>query len=142
MRLRAKQVSQAGYHSVLSAPFYLNYISYGEDWPKYYAVEPTAFEGTAAEKALVGGVEVCMWSEFVDSTNFISRSWPRASAVAERGWSAEDVRDEDDASRRIHELRCKLLNRGINAEPILNGGYGQSWCETEYNPRYAPPWTN
>ena len=26
---------QAGYRSILSAPFYLNYISYGEDWPKY-----------------------------------------------------------------------------------------------------------
>ena len=29
------KVTKAGYHSVLSAPFYLNYISYGEDWNKY-----------------------------------------------------------------------------------------------------------
>lgn len=34
-------VTKAGFHSVLSAPFYLNYISYGEDWPKYYSVEPS-----------------------------------------------------------------------------------------------------
>ena len=48
---------------MLSAPFYLNYISYGEDWPKYYSVEPSNFTGGAdADKAgLVGGVEVCMW---------------------------------------------------------------------------------
>ena len=37
------KVAKAGFHSVLSAPFYLNYISYGEDWPKYYSVEPSNF---------------------------------------------------------------------------------------------------
>ena len=37
------KVAKAGFHSVLSAPFYLNYISYGEDWPKYYGVEPSNF---------------------------------------------------------------------------------------------------
>ena len=56
-------VTRAGFHSVLSAPFYLNYISYGEDWPKYYQVEPSNFTGgaDADKKGLVGGVEVCMW---------------------------------------------------------------------------------
>ena len=80
-------VTKAGFHSVLSAPFYLNYISYGEDWPKYYSIEPSNFTGgEAADKAgLVGGVEVCMWSEFVDAANFISREWPRAASVGERG---------------------------------------------------------
>ena len=55
-------VTKAGFHSVLSAPFYLNYISYGEDWPKYYQVEPSNFTGgeAADAKGLVGGVEVCM----------------------------------------------------------------------------------
>ena len=40
------KVAKAGFHSVLSAPFYLNYISYGEDWPKYYAVEPSNFSAS------------------------------------------------------------------------------------------------
>ena len=70
--------------------------------------------GEAADAdGLIGGLEVCMWSEFVDATNFISRIWPRAAAVAERAWSPKDVRDVDDARVRIHEFRCKLLTRGI-----------------------------
>lgn len=31
----------SGYKAVLSAPFYLNYISYGDDWKNYYNVRET-----------------------------------------------------------------------------------------------------
>ena len=140
-------VTSAGFHSVLSAPFYLNYISYGEDWPKYYSVEPSNFTGGEAADAagLVGGVEVCMWSEFVDAANFISREWPRAASVGERGWSSKDVTDVDDARVRLHEFRCKILARGINAEPITNGGNrdelkNHNFCPQEWVPHYSPPW--
>ena len=39
------KVTAAGFHTVLSAPFYLNYISYGDDWKKYYTTEPSNFTG-------------------------------------------------------------------------------------------------
>ncbi|EGD79101.1 hypothetical protein PTSG_11831 [Salpingoeca rosetta] len=137
------RVTKAGYHSVLSAPFYLNYISYGQDWVNYYKVEPTDFDAPEADKdRLVGGIEACMWSEYVDATNFIARFWPRAAAVAERAWSAKNVTDVSSAGPRLHEFRCKLNARGINAEPAMDGainGGDYSYCDSEFVPVYQPP---
>lgn len=143
------KVTSAGFHSVLSAPFYLNYISYGLDWVNYYKIEPTNFtcgnDGQACDKSLVGGIEQCMWAEFVDGTNFLSRVWPRTSAVAERAWSTEDTTDVNDAQIRLQEFRCKLLRRGIPAEPISNGGApppNGAFCDEEWMFEYEPPFNN
>ena len=38
-------IAQKGYSIVLSACWYLNYISYGEDWKKYYKCDPRDFNG-------------------------------------------------------------------------------------------------
>ena len=38
-------VTKAGYRALLSAPWYLNRISYGQDWMAAYQVEPLKFEG-------------------------------------------------------------------------------------------------
>jgi hexosaminidase len=77
-----------------------------------------------------------MWGEWVDSTNLQSRTWPRGSAVAERLWSAATVTDPVDAAARLEVHRCRLLARGITAEPI-----GPSYCVQEFEPPYAPPWS-
>ena len=86
------RVTAAGYKVVMTGCWYLNYISYGDDWQKvpsasqhglmslymfmqYYGCDPQGFNGTDAQKELVMGGGVAMWSEYIDSTNLLSRMW-------------------------------------------------------------------
>ncbi|XP_069078357.1 beta-hexosaminidase subunit alpha [Pleurodeles waltl] len=121
-------VTKAGYRALLSSPWYLNVIYYGQDWRDVYQVEPLQFNGTAKQKELVVGGEACMWGEYVDATNLAPRLWPRAGAVAERLWSNANVRDLQHAYDRLTEFRCRLLRRGVRAEPLYVGV-----CDPEYN---------
>jgi N-acetyl-beta-hexosaminidase len=59
------------------------------------------FTGSEEEKARILGGEACIWGEFVDSTNILPIFWPRASAVAERLWSAASVNNSEDAQFRL-----------------------------------------
>ncbi|KAK2505100.1 hypothetical protein MC885_004392 [Smutsia gigantea] len=102
-------VTTAGFPVLLSAPWYLDWISYGQDWRKYYEVEPLDFDGSTEQKKLVMGGEACLWGEYVDSTNLTPRLWPRASAVGERLWSPKEVRNLDDAYRRLTGHRCRMV---------------------------------
>ncbi|XP_031664912.1 beta-hexosaminidase subunit beta isoform X1 [Oncorhynchus kisutch] len=160
-----QKVTEAGFTTILSAPWYLDYISYGQDWQKYYKVEPLSFNGTDAQKKLVVGGEACLWGEYVDATNLTPRLWyaadkpkckkknlrrylsspsilhctvcnvrcfppiprPRASAVGERLWSDKDVKDTNDAYSRLIQHRCRMVQRGIPAEPLFTG-----YCAHEY----------
>lgn len=123
------KVTAGGLHAIMSSCWYLNYISYGDDWTKYYMCDPQNFGGTADQEALVLGGEACMWSEFVDSTNFLTRYWPRAASVGERLWSDATVNNTDTATPRLLNFRCRMISRGIPAEPILRGGF----CATEWH---------
>ena len=38
-------ITAAGFPVIISAPWYLDLISYGEDWTGYYLVEPLNFAG-------------------------------------------------------------------------------------------------
>ena len=39
------KVTSKGLRAIVSSPWYLNYISYGSDWTKYYLAEPLDFYG-------------------------------------------------------------------------------------------------
>ncbi|KAG8456483.1 hypothetical protein GDO86_002316 [Hymenochirus boettgeri] len=122
------KVTAAGFPAIMAAPWYLDYISYGQDWQRYYKVEPLSFNGTVKQKQLVIGGEACLWGEFVDATNLTPRLWPRASAVAERLWSSKDVTSVGDAYDRLIKHRCRMVRRGIAAEPLYVG-----YCDHELN---------
>jgi len=123
------KVTGSGLRAILSSPWYLNYISYGSDWTKYYTAEPLDFHGDEARKQLVMGGEACMWDEFVNSVNLTPRMWPRASAVAERLWSPAHIRDIHEAKSRIQEMECRMLQRGYPVEPIN----GPAFCNVDWN---------
>ncbi|KAM9062211.1 beta-hexosaminidase subunit alpha [Sarcophilus harrisii] len=125
--LEMQNVTKAGFRALLSAPWYLNRISYGQDWQEIYMVDPLDFKGSPEQKSLVIGGEACMWGEYVDETNLTPRLWPRGGAVAERLWSSQSVRDLDLAYNRLAHFRCELLRRGIQAQPLYVG-----YCEHEY----------
>ncbi|XP_052448666.1 beta-hexosaminidase subunit beta [Carassius gibelio] len=127
MEEELQNVTRAGFTTILSAPWYLDYISYGQDWQRYYKVEPLNFPGTDAQKKLVIGGEACLWGEYVDATNLTPRLWPRASAVAERLWSDKSVTDVGNAYNRLVQHRCRMVKRGIPAEPLFVGH-----CRQEY----------
>lgn len=46
------RVTAKGYTTILSAPWYLDYISYAQDWQRYYKVEPLNFNGQFSSQRL------------------------------------------------------------------------------------------
>lgn len=116
-------VTGNGMPALLSECWYLDHLSTGGDWRKYYDCEPHDFPGTQMQKKLVMGGEACMWSESVDNGNVLQRIFPRVSAVAERLWSREDVNDYEDAMHRLEEHYCRMKVRGIPAQPPNGPGF-------------------
>ena len=65
---------------LLSAPWYLNYITYGIDWHKYYKIDPQNFGGNDKQRNLVLGGEVSTISwveEYVNPGLFNPKLQPR-----------------------------------------------------------------
>ncbi|RWS08862.1 beta-hexosaminidase subunit alpha-like isoform X3 [Dinothrombium tinctorium] len=118
-----RMITERGFRVISSASWYLDMISYKKDWIDYYKYDPHTFYGNQTQKNLVIGGEACVWSEYIDETNFLSRTWPRASAVAERLWSSKHVADSEKASPRFDRFRCLMKERGIPAHPINGPGF-------------------
>jgi hexosaminidase len=110
-------VTKAGKFGVYSTCWYLDQLSTGSDWQKFYECELLDFDGTDEQKKLVLGGEALMFSEAVNEYSIMPRVWPGASAVAEKLWSAQDVNDVEAAKPRLEEHGCRMNRRGIASQP-------------------------
>jgi hexosaminidase len=107
------QAARQGNRVLLSNGYY---IDLNQPAAEHYLVDPLGGDGamlTAEEKARVLGGEAAMWSEFVTPENVDSRIWPRTAAIAERFWSAQDVRDVDSMYKRLAVVSEKLNYYGL-----------------------------
>ncbi|KAG0054881.1 hypothetical protein BGZ83_010219 [Gryganskiella cystojenkinii] len=91
-------------------------------WQRMYDYDFTAGLTAAEAKHVIGG-EAAIWSEQSDPTVVDSKVWPRTAAYAESLWSgnrnAEGYKRTTELSARIFEFRERLLERGINAAPLV-----------------------
>lgn len=119
-----------GFRTILSSCWYINRISYGEDWKGFYQCDPRSFNQTATQEQLnlVLGGTMCMWGEWVDNSNILSRTFPRGAAPAERLWSAKEINNVNFMRPRLNDHRCRMAARGYPAEPSMKKGY----CKHEY----------
>ena len=113
------KAAQQGYSGLLSYGYYLDLM-----WPasRHYAVDPmtipTTTTGPAAsltpeEKNRILGGESCMWAEWVTPENIDSHIWPRNAAIAERLWSAEEIKDVDSMYARLDAVSLNLEWLGL-----------------------------
>jgi len=100
-----------GYQTILSNGYYIDLMLSVED---HYLVDPMPEqELTEEEQARILGGEATMWSELVTPLTIDTRVWPRTAAIAERFWSAQDIKDLDDMHRRLRVISTKLEGLGI-----------------------------
>ncbi|MBK1877762.1 beta-N-acetylhexosaminidase [Pelagicoccus mobilis] len=113
-RGRDSMVSAAkdGYASILSNGYYIDLMQPASD---HYLVDPlpSDIELNYEERERVYGGEATMWSEHVTTETVDGRIWPRTAAIAERLWSAEEVRDVDDMYRRLDVIAVQLEELGL-----------------------------
>ncbi|XP_074646200.1 beta-hexosaminidase subunit alpha-like [Tubulanus polymorphus] len=114
-----ERVTQQKMRAIFSSCWYLDHFSYGIEWQRFYLCDPLN-EGRAIDTKLFLGAEFAMWAEYIDDSEFLSRTWPRGSAAAERFWSNQNVRDIQSAAYRLEEQRCRMANRGISMG-VVNG---------------------
>ena len=104
--------AQQGYQGVLSQPYYLDAMKSAEE---YYLADPLPSNSilTVEQRKIILGGEICMWAEHLNERSIDSRIWPRSAAIAERFWSAEEVKDSDDMYRRLAAESIRLEALGL-----------------------------
>ena len=138
-----RSVNVAGYETIFTCKeWYLNYQPWAHsarlddqaEWEAVYNVEPLVLTLNTTADSLVQGAEACMWAPYQDTTNFMTTTFPRALAVAERLWSSRATRNITDAITRVSALRCRMLARGLPIPPVNSGGWGTGILRGDFCP--------
>lgn len=103
-------------------PPYLDYCSPYKNWRHMYAYDPVA-DVPQSQRHLVVGGEAHLWGELTDSVSLDGMLWPRVAAAAEVMWGAPGKKPDENTTRRLADLRERLVTRGIRA-----GVVQMEWC--------------
>ncbi|KAJ2805436.1 Glucosamine-6-phosphate isomerase (Glucosamine-6-phosphate deaminase) (GNPDA) (GlcN6P deaminase) [Coemansia helicoidea] len=99
-----------------------------KSWMHVYNFDPWANVTSSAQRELIIGAEVALWSEQADPVSLDNYLWPRAAAMAETAWSGKkdasgQVRTTAQVVQRLHDQRFRMVGRGIGAVPLQ-----PLWC--------------
>ena len=98
-------------HDVVMAPLthcYFDFPYSRISTKRVYSFEPVPPALTSSEARHILGIQACFWSHIDREPNLVDRQlFPRLLAIAERGWSAKDVRDWQS----FHGRLLRNLNR-------------------------------
>jgi hexosaminidase len=125
-----EQILTGGYAALLSAGYYLDvqipnvnqtwYLAL-DVWKNFYLNEPLSDELlnklSPEQLSQFKGAEVCQWGEQVEEWS-IDKMWAPALAAFERYWSPRSVNDPNQAYPRLIRQRCRMLQRGLNIQPL------------------------
>lgn len=122
--------SQIELEDAQQADLRLAHVAEGIEWTRQWRRAKVATVSVAKGRVLGG--EACLWSELVTESVLHVRLFSRLPAVAERLWSAKDVRDTEDFYQRLEvclamkpfslvETEQKALaGLGLDAQQIEN----------------------
>lgn len=101
---------------------YLDYCSPYKNWRHMYAYDPVA-DVPQSQRHLVVGGEAHLWGELTDSVSLDGMLWPRVAAAAEVMWGAPGKKPDENTTRRLADMRERLVTRGFRA-----GVVQMEWC--------------
>src|SRR5579883_2294944 len=107
---------ELGHRAILSKGYYLDLM---DPASAYYLNDP--LDGPVSEvapeaRSLILGGEACMWAKYVNADTLDSRLWPRTAAIAERLWSAAEVKDVPSMYARLERVSEELTLLGLTQE--------------------------
>ncbi len=99
-------------HKIIVSPYRKYYLDYSFDvFPlrSCYGFDPHLPGLTEDEQDLIIGVESPLWTEWVDNEERLFwKSFPRATAVAETGWTEQRLRSFKDFIERLKVFMVRL----------------------------------